>query len=185
MSIINDALKKASQPVIGTSEKRKPDSKPASSAKEPTPIQTEIKSYARSSSRTSWAPFLVLALLFLVAAPVLAPILYHPEKDASSSPASSLLQGSSASGQFAIEEAPRAEAVVQKAGLFGGSSILKQKPFVLSGVVYSEAGSYCLINGKVLKSGESIGGAVIEKITQTEVILNSNGEKIILQASQG
>jgi type II secretory pathway component PulC len=51
-------------------------------------------------------------------------------------------------------------------------------PFRLTGVVYSQSESYCLLNGKVLKQGESVGGAIVEKITPNSVTLSRDGEII-------
>ena len=76
--------------------------------------------------------------------------------------------------QFAIEEAPTPPAMLQ------AFSTANRRDFSLSGIVFSEKESFCLINGRVLKLGETIDGAAIVKITKDQVTLNSNGEKILL-----
>ena len=45
----------------------------------------------------------------------------------------------------------------------------------LEGIIYDEAKPLAIINGKVVKPGETVDDAVVENITSTKVILRKNG----------
>ena len=61
----------------------------------------------------------------------------------------------------------------------------KREAFTLSGVVYSQKESYCLINGLVLRVGEQIGGATVQKITPDEVVLDVSGRTLTIPVAKG
>ena len=152
MSIINEALKKAGQPII-----------------------TERSEFRKKKTRMNWGPVFVMGVLALITTPLLAPLFNAPYKTAQAgkkSPAFTMPETSSGrvSGQFAVEEAP----------LAAGPSMPN---FSLSGLVYSKTDSYCLINGKVMRIGDQIGGATLSEVTPREVVLNYRGEKVVLPAS--
>ena len=183
MSMINEALKKAGQPVIQSVHEKKSE----------IPLRPEIE-FHRKRSRAPWGPLFVLGLLMLITGPVLLPLFQSPFQgaDAGSARGSRVVsvgdevssaalrapQGSQGLGQFAIEETP-IQAVIPRPNIFSGSKSPLPK-FSLSGIVYSEQGSYCLINGKVLKMGEKVSGATLETIHPNPITLDYLGEKIII-----
>ena len=162
MSIIHKALKKTNQPVIADSQK----------TNKPSEIPAALRSTDRRKTSASWRPFLVLGILLLVVAPIFAGKFLKE----SGSP-----QTSHALAQFAIEEAP----LPPPSPAMNKPRRNAKAPFELSGVVYSEAHSYCLINGVVVSEGESVGGAIVQKITPEEVTLIFSGQKITLPVAKG
>ncbi len=123
-----------------------------------------------------------MAIVFLVTGPIVAPVFFdNPSSKIISSPSEVSVAanlGSSQKGQYAVEEIPLVRQITQP--MLSPKSGHSATNFKLSGVVYSEAGSYCLINGKVIKQGEEINGAILKKVTPTEVILDYQGEQITL-----
>lgn len=176
MSIINDALNKAGQ-----------SSTPQQRSK-PVQVQPTVEKHHRPS-RFNWGPLFVLAIVGFVTGPIIAPLMKGPYiqqtgPDGGASQAERSMgkevpaAAPSAKGQFAIEEAPLPKALPI------AKSLSQSMPrFSLSGLVYSKAGSYCLINGRVLKTGETVGGATVQSISPTEVVLNYQGSEIRLAAS--
>ena len=158
MSIINDALKKAGQPIYAETKK--------------SGFQPEL---LKKKGRINWGPLFVAAVLVLVTAPILAPIvkdlsLTSPEQ-APELPTTIMKK------QFAVEEVPTPPAI-ERPALMG----VRIPRFSLNGLIYSEGGSYCLINGKVVKAGETVSGATLVRVTPTEAVLDYLGEKIVLTA---
>jgi len=86
---------------------------------------------------------------------------------------------SNALGQFAIEETPIAP---PSPLFFRKAPAAKTPPFVLNGIAHADTDSYCLINGLVLRQGQKVGGATVEKISLETVTLDLNGEKILLSS---
>lgn len=182
MSIINEALKKAGQTVVPTSIK-----------KESSPI--DIKSgfrpeLIRKRKQMNWGPLFVLAVLALITAPIVAPLFHNPYKntgatysavDIAELPAMKV-SNSNMKAQFGMEET--AINTPLRSLPSSPSAISRSVPnFSLNGIVYSSAESYCLINGKVIKTGEKIGGATLVKVTPNEAILDYEGEKVVLTAN--
>lgn len=52
----------------------------------------------------------------------------------------------------------------------------------LSGILYSDAESLALINGRVVPEGGMVDGAKVEKISSDEVELSFEGQKIVLRS---
>ncbi len=181
MSIINDALNKAGQPIKSESQHSSGRSADPRSGK-----QAELKpalQIERRKNTPNWGPFFLVGVLLLVTGPIVAPIFFNNPSSkilsaSTDSAVAPLSLGSSLKGQYAVEEMPLSQQIMQPARL--GKTVNPLTQFKLSGVVYSEAGSYCLINGNVVTQGESVGGAVVEKITANEVTLNYQGETITL-----
>jgi hypothetical protein len=164
MSIINDALKKAERDGNG--------------GKSVKTIGIELK---RKKQGLNWGPVFVVLILLLVAGPVVAPMFSTPFKrdysgalkttapDAASVTLASADDAGTRRGQFGVEEVPR-PAMMQAA----------MPGFVLSGLIYSDKESYCLINGQVVKQGEFINGAKLVRVTKDEAVLDFRGKQIIL-----
>jgi len=70
------------------------------------------------------------------------------------------------------ENAPSTEAPEAK--------ILDPESFKLNGIFFSEDEAYALINNQVVKTGDSIGGGVVEDITVDTVVIGSEGENFTL-----
>ena len=182
MSIINDALKKAGQPVSGNTQTH------TSAAAKLVQVQPVVEKHRRPS-RVNWGPFFVVAIVAFITGPIIAPLLKGPYVQAPAGPQETATKQQSmgqevssnrARGQFAIEEAPLPSASILT---IARPSSSKMPRFALSGLVYSQAGSYCLINGKVLKVGESVGGATVQSISQNEVVLNYEGSEVRLASA--
>ncbi len=161
MSIIHEALKKTGQTVINeTPQAPKPAEK----------NQVRITPVSHKKASANWKPLLVLAILVIAAAPLFAGRILNSNNSASRP-----------LGQFGVEEIPVTPAP---------SSMFAPKrssaaPFQLSGVVYEGKDSYCLINGLVLKVGDSVGGAKVTKITPEAVTLDLNGQAMTLPVTTG
>ncbi len=182
MSIINEALKKAQREPAGASPAAVSDIR----------LKTQFKEELLGKKRRiNWGPAFILAVLSLIVGPILLPLFSTPFKVAtapSPSPVPELasvgavmpqaprmeapLRSPAMSPQFAIEEAPATPTLFRP---------LSPKPnYTLSGIVFSEKESYCLVNGKVLKVGESMGNASVVKITPEQVTLETNGGTVVL-----
>ena len=94
-------------------------------------------------------------------------------------PGATVPRAPGALGQFAVEEIPVAP---PSPTFFPSARPAKREAFVLSGIVQTDSGSYCLINGMVLRQGQKIGGATVESIAQDTVTLDLNGQKIPLSS---
>lgn len=169
MSIIHEAMKKTGQPASQPEKQKQPhtilEKKPAYAPK------VEVSRPERVRSSANWGPLLVLVVCFLAAGPLLAPHFLKP----SALPAPAR--------QFAVEEAPLPVAAVGKR--MPSLAFTKREAFTLSGVVYSQKESYCLINGLVLRVGEQIGGATVQKITPDEVVLDVSGRTLTIPVAKG
>ncbi len=185
MSIINEALKKA--------QKEKESSFPLAG--------TELRLHKKQGF--NWGPIFVLLVLFMITGPIIAPFFAAPfKKEASTSnaisktvsvgqsslpdsmvvlpknPVDSPVSATAHQGQFGIEESP---ILPPSPGPIGASpSAALKTNFSLSGIVYSPKESYCIINDKVVKVGERVGGATLLAITPEKVVLDYQGETIAL-----
>ena len=169
MSIIHEALKKTGQPVITESQKNTPGTKPG--------FRPEL---LRKKPRSQWGPFMATVVLVLIGAPVLAPMLSAPRGTNAVreiSAGSALSTSGNMKRQFAIEEAP-----IPMLPNFSRPGAVKSPRFALSGLVYSNEDSYCLINGKVVRVGERVGDATLVQVTPNAAVLDYRGEKIVLAA---
>lgn len=187
MSVINEALKKA--------QKEKEFSVPAAGG-----ASSELRFHKKSGF--NWGPIFVLLVLFLITGPIIAPFFAAPFKKEAYAGMSSpktisvgqnsfsesavlvqknqpgLLTGSpSRKSQFAVEES----ILLPQAGPFSaGQGTGFRKNFHLSGIVYSPKESYCIINDKIVKAGEQVGGATLVEITPEKVVLDYQGSQITL-----
>ncbi len=171
MSIINDALKKAGKPtesefLTSLSQTRDASPKPAK----------------MKSGSFNWGPLFVLLVLVLIAGPIVAPLFSRPvspigpgikDPDMSLAESSAAADSNTRKGQFLIEEMAL-PALTPPLGAIQGPQ------FELSGLVYSPANSFCILNNKIVKAGESLQGATVSKITANEVILDYEGKIITL-----
>ena len=153
MSMIHEALKKAGRPVSEESKKTEFHLPPL-----------------KRDRRMNWGPVFVLAILAFITTPLVAPLFHSSYQNKTASP--------NMKSQFGVEEAPLMPISRPTAGLMGALP-----NFSLNGLVYSNEGSYCLINGKIVKVGQMVGGATLIKVTPSEAVLDFKGEKIVLPAS--
>ncbi|PIU39967.1 MAG: hypothetical protein COT00_04175 [Candidatus Omnitrophica bacterium CG07_land_8_20_14_0_80_50_8] len=187
MSIIHEALKKA------TREKGMDYS-----TEEKETVQRNIAlEFARKKPRLNWGPIFILLVLVLVTGPIVAPIFSTPFKGANTSGS---ISGSKAAlnvpsvlsplaglpmpnpamdrkAQFAVEESP----------IFASSPtqtvISKMPAFNLSGVIYSDYSpkdSFCIINNKIVKVGETVEGAQLVSVSQNMAKIQYQGKEIEL-----
>ena len=123
----------------------------------------------RRKASAGWRPILIVGVVLLAVSPIFAARFVKQLGPT---------EPSRALGQFAMEEAPLpAHPVAAAAAPFRP---FKKERFELSGVVFSGGESYCLVNGLVLRKGESVGGATIESIETNSVTLDLSGQKITL-----
>ena len=130
-------------------------------------VVSEIKNKSNEKRpHAHWGPTLLIAILVFVALPFLSPWFVSRKTDVIQTPSPNM------KNQFAVEEIPmippRPDSGIPR--------------FVLSGLVYSSGGSYCLINGKVLKVGETVSGATLVSVTPSEAVLDLDGKTIVLPA---
>jgi hypothetical protein len=159
MSVINDALKKAGQ---------KSDLLPGA---------------PKRKTRFNWGPLFVIGILLLITTPLLGPLFHQPYLNQSTAQQQSVgvampSETSNMKAQYAVEEMP----LLVPAKAFGVPAG-RTPNFSLNGLVFSPDGSYCLINGKVVKTGETVGGATLEQVTPNEAVLDFKGNKIVLTAN--
>ena len=179
MSIINEALKKAGQSILSET-KKSPVSPPSIFRLEP----------LKKKKPVNWGPIFVMSVLVLITAPILAPLFHSSYRTLPPAVAGqeyahladkNLQTGSEPTlkAQFGIEEIP-----------LSAPQTIPNVPrmtaalpnFSLNGLVYSNGESYVLINKKVIKVGERVGGATLVKVTPDSAVLDYQGETIVLQA---
>lgn len=187
MSIINEAIKKA---------QKEKESFLSSS----TGARIELRSHKKKHG-FNWGPIFVLLVLFLITGPIIAPFFAAPFKKelssgsspgtvsvgqnslpdsalfASKNPPGAFSGGAMRKGQFGMEEIP----LVPTPGPGGTSAgAASRRNFNLSGIVYSPTESYCIINDKIVKVGEQVGGATLLEITPDKVVLDYQGQRVLL-----
>lgn len=133
--------------------------------------EARITPIGHKKAAGGWRPFAVLAIFLAITIPFFAGRISNQDKVT--------LGSSRPLAQFSVEEVPLLPAPFASRAPQNNSRV----PFVLSGVVYSGAESYCLINGLVLRQGQRVGNATIVSISPDAVILDLNGEKITLLAT--
>ena len=167
MSIINDALKKAQK------QDNQPKSTPAAEGRP----GVEVQQYQKKKSDVNWGPFFVLAVLLLITGPIVAPLFSSPFRNQShtslNAPQDLKTQAVDArKAQFGIEEAPA-----------NMMPLMAIPNLAVTGIVYSDQDSYCIINGKILKVGDKIQGAKLVDVTPMSVTLEYHGERLTLPIS--
>ena len=58
----------------------------------------------------------------------------------------------------------------------------RQPDFVVNGIVISAEGNIALINDQIIKAGDTIEGAKVERIEDSSVVLSDGGREIILKS---
>ena len=183
MSVINEALKKAGQSVMG--EKGSGAQTPGSQ------FRPEL---LKAKGRINWGPFFVIAVLLLITTPILAPLFHGSFQNTAvysnqpvPSTAEKIAGAVNRRSQFAVEETPIAAPAAPSVAAVAPaprSFLPKLTPeFSLDGLVYSTGGSYCLINGKVLEVGGTVNGARLVSVTPTEAVLDYQGKSLVLSAT--
>lgn len=164
MSIINEALKKAV---------REKQSVPVPGHQESIKRKLDLEFHPKKKA-AGWGPVLAVLIGILIAGPIVAPMFAAPFRSGNPSQPLQNSTPSAKKAQFGIEES----------ALFRGLSAPALKPqFSLSGIVFSPKEAYCILNDKVLKVGESVDGATLTKISPQGVLLEYNGEKIEILAT--
>lgn len=151
MSIIYDALKKSGD--NNPDRERKPPLSPDAEPVMPPKIKKEFDTKK-----------LLIPLAFVI---VVGFFVYHmitSKNNPNHSRTKHTAASKSSSGTK--HESPRPAPVVKN---YSSSSL------ILEGIIYDEAKPLAIINGKVLKPGDSVNDATIESITATKVILRKNG----------
>ena len=184
MSIINEALKKAV---------REKGASYSSEEKETVRRNIELE-FQRKKPRLNWGPIFILLVLVLITGPIVAPIFSTPFKNVKYSGNTSNLTATHNIPSRSIDLADAAPApdlktnrkaqfTVEESPLFGNAppTIISKTPGLsLSGVVYSDKDSYCIINNKVVKVGDTIQGAKLLEILQNSAKVDYQGKEITL-----
>lgn len=131
-------------------------------------VSAPFRGNDRRKTSASWRPILILGIVLLAVSPIFAGRFM---KEAGSPNASRAL------GQFALEETSLP--ATRPSPIPSPKSFGKAR-FELSGLVFAGEGSYCLVNGVVLKKGESVGGATVVEISPNFVKLDLGGQIIEL-----
>lgn len=141
-------------------------------AREKAPVIRQLEfEHERKRGRWNWGPLFVISVLLLITAPIISPVFSTSFKTEPTPTAPSLTR----KGQFAIEEAPRVSAV---------SPFVASMPnLYLSGIVFSPQDSYCIINEKIVKVGETVSGAKLVRVTPTDATLEFQGNNVVLTAT--
>ncbi len=184
MSAIHDALKKAQR-----------SSADPSAPTAPFRRNLEVR-LERKKEGPNWGPLFVVLVLLLITGPILAPVLSVPFRRLSTQistreialgrpvPMEAPVQIASlpadpgenvtSRGQFAIEEIPVA--------VMSAAPVLAGRPQIdLTGVMFtSPEEAYCILNGEVLQTGQSVQGVRVVEITSKRVTLEFQGETITL-----
>ena len=188
MSIINEALKKASQEKQGSSFSEKIQAPGVG-------VEVEFK---KKKQGVNWGPVFVLLVLLLISGPIIAPIFSTPFKKSLTTGSRAAQQGPTAQkiltasppmvppvqspdtltrkAQFGLEETSAAMPGLSSAQAAALPNLS------LSGIVFSPAESYCIINEKILKMGEHVNGANLVRVTANAVELDFQGQRIVLYA---
>ena len=185
MSIINEALKKANQEKTSLTAPSQQKALYFEFAGSAPAAGAEHRSF-------NWGPLFILLVLLLIAGPLIAPFFSRPvtTKHSQTSPKPNALSNNivvrepsnppalmgATSRQFTLEETPLFKSSRDSSASFSSAPMLQ-----LAGIVYSKSESYCLVNNKILTVGDSVRGAKIVKITDDEVLLDFNGQRITLR----
>ena len=187
MSIINEALKKAvREKEVGYSSEDKEA------------VRRNIRlEFHQKKPRFNWGPIFILLMLVLISGPIVAPIFSTPIKGVNARgntlnptaaqnvpPASTNLAGAAApelnadrKAQFTVEESPLF------ANALPATLISRTPDLTLTGIVYSPNGSYCIINSRIVKVGDTIRGAKLLAVSQNSVRLDYQGQEMALSLS--
>ena len=184
MSIINEALKKASK------ENRSIGIVSMETTAESARRNLELE-MARRKTRVNWGPIFVVLVLLLITGPIIAPVFSTPFRRMGVSDQTSLRTPRPAQlasvpvsspdtrkAQFAIEETP----VFAQAGP-AAAGLNRTPDLNLTGIMYSPTDSYVLINQRVVKVGDTIQGATLVSVTEREAKLDYQGNQISLVLS--
>lgn len=181
MSIINEALKKA--------ESTK-EFKPIYSDKFRQTIEAESH---KRSKQVNWGPIFVLMVLFLITGPLIAPVFSTPFRKgnlayptlskttsylipAQSTALTSVPASQTRQAQFGLEEAPRAALMSPQAF----APMAPSPRFTLTGIVYADKSSFCILNNTVVKLGQELNGAKLVDVQPHQIKLLYHGEEMTL-----
>lgn len=189
MSIIHEALKKAEKSSVQQS-----------AAPLYTPQRDLSPKQAMAHSKSfNWGPLFILLVLVLIVGPLTAPFFAThlkkgpvpargPQDFAQfTEPVSEAVTDSSETrqAQFGMENMPLPAST--PTGMIMPSEtplpIIEKAPtpaLKLTGLVWDPKASYCLINNKIVKVGDSVDGARVMRIDANEVELEADGQKVIL-----
>lgn len=187
MSIINEALKKAQKENLNPSRPAAPHA----------PARNLEVEFERRKPDFNWGPIFVVLVLVLISGPILAPVLSGPFRRFNSpitAPANQPVIGRVVPADRAIQTpppmavgTPQAQFGIEEMPMAGQPAALYPRPSLsLSGVVVGSTNepAYCIINNQVLKIGEAVQGARLVSINGNEVVLDFQGEKIILPVAE-
>ncbi len=168
MSIINEALKKAGK------EKESTHSMPILQ------IRNSAPKMGASVKRSSfnWGPLFVILVLLLITGPIVAPLFSTPFKrgELMHSEVVAPANVSPAPRQFLIEESPLFQPAI--------SPLVDPPHLSLTGIMRSPNDAYCILNNKIVKTGESIQEAKLIRVEPDHVVLDFKGREITLSLAQ-
>ncbi|MCG3175970.1 MAG: hypothetical protein MOGMAGMI_00908 [Candidatus Omnitrophica bacterium] len=170
MSLVHEALKKAN-----TSQDR------AAEAPQQHRLGPEVQGAPRKRSSSALVPVFLVLFALLITGPIVAPMLTQRSGAPASPTATAVTTQASSNrlGQFAVEELPLPASFLPKPA---PAPTVNRPGLSLSGIVHGADGatSYCLINGEVYRVGDALGDLRVLGIDREEVVLDRNGERVIL-----
>lgn len=127
---------------------------------------------------------IILLLVFLALGMFLIEIVinrWFASRAASYVPVASLASAPPLAAKPSVE--PPASTPPPVAGPLVELPVIEPQPkLVLNGIVLSEDGNIALINDQILKAGDNIEGALVEEISENQVILSFETRRITLKA---
>ncbi len=176
MSIINEALKKAGV------------------EKESDVLRKSIQlEFQKKKSGVNWGPVFVVLVLVLITGPIVVPVFSTPFQSSSLHKSLSSHASQGVPPLALAEPLPRAQSEVTRQAQFSIEETIPQNTnhpptavmpdFTLSGIVFSPKDSYCLLNNKIAKVGDTISGAKLVRISADQVVLDYQGQEIVLSAA--
>ena len=189
MSIINEALKKATR-----------EKEAGFSPRDNELARRNIEiAFQRKKPRLNWGPIFILLVLALITGPIVAPLFSTPFKTAAYSTGSLSPQSAAQNvparpatdlAKAVVNSEPsvarKAQFAVEESPLFGNSqthALWRMPSLNLSGIVYSPEESYCIINNKIVKAGDTVQGAKLLSVLRNRVTLDYQGKAVSLEVS--
>jgi len=176
MSIINEALKKAGV------------------EKESDMLRKNMQlEFQKKKPGVNWGPVFVVLVLLLITGPIVVPIFSTPFRSSSLRENLSSHASQGVPPLATAERLPPARPEVTRQAQFSIEETMLQNTnhpptavmpdFSLSGIVFSPKDSYCLLNNKIAKVGDTISGAKLVRISSDQVVLDYEGQEIVLSAT--
>lgn len=182
MSIINEALRKAVRD----------KSQASASIEERDAVRRHIGLEFRKNPKPplNWGPIFILLILVLITGPIVAPLFSSPFKNVGPKGSGGALNAPAEIRDLAsasisdVKANQKAQFVVEEVPFVGGLNppvnVTHGPEFNLTGIVYAPKNGYCILNGKIVKVGDTIEGAKLLAVLPDAVRLEIKGKETLL-----